>query len=303
MSHIHGLTYLPIFERFTEPSRQVMNLARAEAERQKLNFIEVRFIALGLLLEAGGTAALVLKNIGADLDRAAQQLRALPTAPSGVPQPSELPFSPEAKRVLEWTYKEAVALRHKDIGTEHLLLGLLRARQEKPIELGDVLGSLKYEEVLALAVRHNPIPPLEEKPPVWVPNNFFLFNYRLFWGELLSPMGFGKTFLFAIGVPQDHYGNFLEQAHFQDLIPKLVRERRLGYFLAGLAVLLLYVAVRVSKISHVSADEIAWDNPIFWSSILLFCGFGAAGAHFLVVRDIYRKMSEVVNLSIADFMA
>ena len=115
-----------MFERFTERARQVVVLAQDEARRLGHDHIGTEHLLLGLLREEGGLAARVLEGVGITLGEARQEvLRAVgrgEVAPTG-----QIPFTPGGKKALELALREAVALGHNYIGTEHILLGVLRA--------------------------------------------------------------------------------------------------------------------------------------------------------------------------------
>ncbi len=115
----------PMFERFTNHARHVVVLAQEEARRLHHNYIGTEHILLGLLGESGGLAARVLGGFGMSLQGAREEVEAIigtgKKAPSG-----HIPFTPRAKKILELSLREAVALRHNYIGTEHILLGVLR---------------------------------------------------------------------------------------------------------------------------------------------------------------------------------
>jgi ATP-dependent Clp protease ATP-binding subunit ClpA len=114
-----------VFERFTDRARRVIVLAQEEARMMNHNYIGTEHILLGLIHEGEGLASLVLDSCGVDLD----QVRAFierevgngPKSPGG-----HIPFTPRAKKVLELSLREALQLRHNYIGTEHILLGLIR---------------------------------------------------------------------------------------------------------------------------------------------------------------------------------
>ena len=119
-----------MFEKFTERARKVMSLARQEAQRLNSEFIGTEHILLGIIQEGGGVAAKVLKNLNVDLKRIRQEIEKLIT-PSTSPTVTlgQLPFSPRAKRVIELAGEAASSLGHDVIGTEHLLLGLLKENE------------------------------------------------------------------------------------------------------------------------------------------------------------------------------
>jgi ATP-dependent Clp protease ATP-binding subunit ClpC len=115
-----------MFDRFTDRARKVMALARKEAQRFNHDFIGTEHILLGLIQEGSGVAANVLKNLGVEINRIRAEIeKNVQTGPSMVTM-GQLPFTPRAKKVLELSMEEANELGHNYIGTEHLLLGLIR---------------------------------------------------------------------------------------------------------------------------------------------------------------------------------
>jgi ATP-dependent Clp protease ATP-binding subunit ClpC len=114
-----------MFERFTERARQVVVLAQEEARALKHNYIGTEHLLLGLLREEEGVAARVLES----LDVSVEEVRAavVRIVGSGEEEPQgQIPFTPRAKKVLEHALREALSLGHNYIGTEHILLGLVR---------------------------------------------------------------------------------------------------------------------------------------------------------------------------------
>ncbi len=116
---------LPMFERFTEKAIKVIMLAQEEARRLGHNFVGTEQILLGLIGEGTGVAAKVLKSMGVNLKDARIEVEKIIGRGSGFVA-VEIPFTPRAKRVLELSLEEARQLGHNYIGTEHLLLGLIR---------------------------------------------------------------------------------------------------------------------------------------------------------------------------------
>jgi ATP-dependent Clp protease ATP-binding subunit ClpA len=114
-----------VFERFTEPARQVVVFAQDEARKLKHNYIGTEHLLLGLLREEEGMAARVLESLGVGLEDARAELGRIVGAGDEV-TPGLIPFTPRAKRVLEAALREALTLGHNHIGTEHVLLGLTR---------------------------------------------------------------------------------------------------------------------------------------------------------------------------------
>jgi ATP-dependent Clp protease ATP-binding subunit ClpC len=113
-------------DKFTERVRKVMYLAREEAGRLQHDYIGTEHLLLGLIREGEGIAANVLTNLGLDLEVIRQTVESMVAAPGSSLTLGEIPFTPKAKRVLELAIEEARQLGHNYVGTEHLLLGLIR---------------------------------------------------------------------------------------------------------------------------------------------------------------------------------
>jgi ATP-dependent Clp protease ATP-binding subunit ClpC len=114
-----------LFERFTERARQVVVLAQDEARLLQHHYIGTEHILLGLLREEEGLAARVLGALGMTIDAARARVVALIGRGDEVTY-GQMPFTPRAKKVLELSLREALSLGHEYIGTEHMLLGLVR---------------------------------------------------------------------------------------------------------------------------------------------------------------------------------
>jgi ATP-dependent Clp protease ATP-binding subunit ClpC len=117
-----------MFERFTDRARKVMALANQEVQRFNHEYIGTEHILLGLIKEGSGTGAAVLKNLGVDIEKMLlemEQLFKLKGGPDKVTMDKQSP-TPFAKKVIEYAIEEARSLNHEYIGTEHILLGLLR---------------------------------------------------------------------------------------------------------------------------------------------------------------------------------
>jgi ATP-dependent Clp protease ATP-binding subunit ClpC len=114
-----------VFERFTERARRVIILAREEAGRFRHDFVGTEHVLLGLIRENEGLAARALAGLGISLEDVRNQVKEIigrgEQSPSG-----HIPFTPRAKKVLELSLREALQLSHNYIGTEHILLGLVR---------------------------------------------------------------------------------------------------------------------------------------------------------------------------------
>jgi ATP-dependent Clp protease ATP-binding subunit ClpC len=135
-----------MFDRFTDRAKKVMSFARQEAMKFNHEYIGTEHILLGLVQEGSGVAANVLKNMTIDLDKIRHEVeKIVKTGPSMVTM-GQLPFTPRAKKVLELSLEEASQLSHNYIGTEHLLLGLIRENEGIAAQVLMNLG-IKLEEV------------------------------------------------------------------------------------------------------------------------------------------------------------
>ena len=118
-----------MFKRFTERARRVIILAREEAERHHHEYLGTEHILLGMLKDGGGIAITVLQKAGLTVDQIRLEIeRHLPRNANSLIV-GEIPFTPKAKKVLEYAVEEARLMGHNYIGTEHLLLGLLKEKE------------------------------------------------------------------------------------------------------------------------------------------------------------------------------
>ncbi|GII48078.1 hypothetical protein Psi02_45020 [Planotetraspora silvatica] len=115
-----------MFERFTDRARRVVLLAQEEARMFDHRYIGSEHVLLGLVHEGEGVAAKILQEEGVELDALREDVREMVGTGSS-PSPGEhIPFTPRAKKILELSLRESLNLRHNYIGTEHILLGLIR---------------------------------------------------------------------------------------------------------------------------------------------------------------------------------
>src|SRR3977135_3036827 len=129
-----------MFERFTDRARRVVGLAQEEASMLNHKYIATEHILLGLIHEGEGVAAKALESLGISLEGVRQQVEEIigqgQQAPSG-----HIPFTPRAKKVLELSLREALQLGHNYIGTEHILLGLIREGEGVAAQVLQKLGA------------------------------------------------------------------------------------------------------------------------------------------------------------------
>ncbi|MCE9544170.1 MAG: ATP-dependent Clp protease ATP-binding subunit [Planctomycetia bacterium] len=135
-----------MYERFTDRARKVMQLANQEAQRFNHEYIGTEHILLGLIKEGSGVAANVLKNLDVDLRKIRLEVEKLVQTGPDMVTMGKLPQTPRAKKVIEYSMEEARNLNHNYVGTEHILLGLLREQEGVAAQVLMNLG-LKLEEV------------------------------------------------------------------------------------------------------------------------------------------------------------
>ncbi len=135
-----------MYERFTDRARKVMQLANQEAQRFNHEYIGTEHILLGLVKEGSGVAANVLKNLDVDLRKIRLEVEKLVQSGPEMVTIGKLPQTPRAKKVIEYSMEEARNLNHNYVGTEHILLGLLREQEGVAAQVLMNLG-MKLEDV------------------------------------------------------------------------------------------------------------------------------------------------------------
>jgi ATP-dependent Clp protease ATP-binding subunit ClpC len=135
-----------MYERFTDRARKVMQLANQEAQRFNHEYIGTEHVLLGLIKEGSGVAANVLRNLDIDLRKIRLEVEKLVQSGPDMVTMGKLPQTPRAKKVIEYSMEEARNLGHNYVGTEHILLGLLREQEGVAAQVLMNLG-LKLEEV------------------------------------------------------------------------------------------------------------------------------------------------------------
>jgi ATP-dependent Clp protease ATP-binding subunit ClpC len=143
-----------MFERFTDRGRRVVVLAQEEARMLDHDYIGTEHILLGLIHEGEGVAARTLESLGISLETVRQQVGEI-VGRGEQPSPGHMPFTPRAKKVLELSLREAQELGHNYIGTEHILLGLLREGEgvaaQVLVKLGADLSRVRHQVIQLLA--------------------------------------------------------------------------------------------------------------------------------------------------------
>ena len=131
---------LEVFERFTDRARRSVVFAQEEARMLNHNYIGTEHILLGLLRVEDGLAAKALTSLGVSLEPARRQVEEIIGQGQGI-IPGHIPFTPRAKKVLELSLREALQLGHNYIGTEHILLGLIREGEGVAVQVLEALGA------------------------------------------------------------------------------------------------------------------------------------------------------------------
>ncbi len=135
-----GKAALSMFERFTDRARRVVVLAQEEAKMLNHDYVGTEHILVALIREGGGVAAQALESLGITEETARQQVAEIVGPGEPGQERGHLPFTPRAKKVVQLSMREAIALGHAYIGTEHILLGLIRADDGVAIRVLNGLG-------------------------------------------------------------------------------------------------------------------------------------------------------------------
>jgi len=152
-----------MFEHFTDHARGAMAIANQQARQFNHEFIGTEHIFLGILKESSGAGAKILKKLNVDTEKLLAEVEQLITSGPDEVAPGQLPQTPLAKKVVEYSIAEAQALNHDHTGTEHLLLGLLkeqkgtaaRVLKNLSIKIEDVRASIPLRVVNSRVGSHN----------------------------------------------------------------------------------------------------------------------------------------------------
>ncbi|MDI6733139.1 MAG: ATP-dependent Clp protease ATP-binding subunit [Planctomycetota bacterium] len=153
-----------MFDKFTDRARKVMSLARMEAQRLSCEAIGTEHMLLGIIREGSGVAAKALVNLDIDFKKILDEIERMVKTEPRQTATGQIPFTPRAKRVLEFAHEEALHFNHDYIGTEHLLLGLLREEEgiaaRALIKVGVKLSDVREEIMTILS---GGIPPFAQE--------------------------------------------------------------------------------------------------------------------------------------------
>ena len=154
--------------RFTERAQRVILIAQEEAKRLNHDYVRTEHLLLGLIALGEGVAAQVLANLGVDLRRVRNEIEKIVGPGDNVMLLGEIPFTPRAKKVLELAVEEAQNMGHNYVGTEHLLLGLIREEEGVAARVLENLGvrlDVVREEVISLLGEGQPHPTGQQTTP------------------------------------------------------------------------------------------------------------------------------------------
>jgi len=150
-------------ERFTQRARQALTFAQQEAEQLEHNFIGTEHLLLGLMRDEGGVAGRVLRELGLDLAQLRETVTQLTQASQRQPN-QQLDLGADTKKALEWGVDEARRMGHHYIGTEHLMLGVVRQSKSTAVDILKQLG-ISSEEVRRQTLRVLQEPPVAAGQP------------------------------------------------------------------------------------------------------------------------------------------
>ncbi len=194
-----------MFERFTDRARRVVVLAQQEARLLGHNYIGTEHILLGLLAEGEGVAARVLEQLGISADAVRAKVESIIGEGAGA-DPGHIPFTPRAKKVLELSLREALQLGHNYIGTEHILLGLIREGQgvaaQVLVSLGAELQAVR-DAVIRMLGGAKGRGPIRTGPP-FVPETPAVARSRLKAPELAGGRAVGSHHLLLAFLSDEH---------------------------------------------------------------------------------------------------
>lgn len=163
-----------MYERFTDRARKVMQLANQEAQRFNHEYIGTEHILLGLVKEGSGVAANVLLNLSVDLRKVRLEVEKIVQSGPDMVAMGKLPQTPRAKKVIEYAIEEARNLNHNYVGTEHVLLGLIREQESVAAQvlmnLGLRLDKIRMEVTNLLGVDPQLATPNRPMLPITAPN-------------------------------------------------------------------------------------------------------------------------------------
>jgi ATP-dependent Clp protease ATP-binding subunit ClpC len=174
-----------MLERFTDQARRVVVLAEEEARMLDHNWIGTEHLLLGVLRQGDGVAARALESLGISLEPVRQQVEEI-IGPGQQPPAEQIPFTPRSKKVLELSLRESLQLGQDRVGTEHILLGLIREADgvaaQVLVRLGADLNQVR-QQVIELVRGQRPQsgrrPPGEVTPVIWMQTRLDMFQGRL----------------------------------------------------------------------------------------------------------------------------
>jgi ATP-dependent Clp protease ATP-binding subunit ClpC len=221
------------FEKFTESARRVLTLAQEEAQRFNQNYIGTEHLLLGLVRENVGVAARALNNLGVDLEKVRNAVRFI--IGQGKQSVSrEIGLTPRSKKVVELAVEEARRMNHHYIGTEHILLGLIREGEGIAAgvleSMGVSLDQVRRQVILILSQPDYIAETAEMSPPFDMPTNRpSIEELKARFADRMNVPSPAETLLDVLGT------SMVEQAKTNQLAPVIQREREMERLLTVLS--------------------------------------------------------------------
>jgi len=183
-----------MYERFTDAARKVMQLANQQAQRYRHEYIGTEHILLGIVEEGSGVAVTILRDLNVDPKKIRPRVEEIVQSSPDVVTMDKLPQTPRAKKVIEYAMEEARGLNHNHVGTEHMLLGLLR--EQKGVAGQVLMGfGVRLDDVRNEIVKANvrePGAPDPREPETPTAAEVGARSLGRFVGRIARALGFGR---------------------------------------------------------------------------------------------------------------
>jgi ATP-dependent Clp protease ATP-binding subunit ClpC len=199
----------PLFERFTDRARRVVVFTQEEARLLNHNYIGTEHILLGLIHEGEGVAARALESLNISLEAVRQQVEQI-IGRGHAPPTGHIPFTPRAKKVLELSFRESLQLGHNYIGTEHILLGLVREGEGVAAQVLQRLGANLDRVRQTVIQRMHGYPPDVRSGEMSSPFGFFDEREKIVLSLLIQKGFTASGIAEVLGVSEEEVGDIVE---------------------------------------------------------------------------------------------
>ncbi|GMV82849.1 MAG: hypothetical protein AMXMBFR7_40330 [Planctomycetota bacterium] len=264
--------------------------SRQAAERKFHDHIGPEHIYVGLLEDPENGACEVLEAQGVEHATALAEAEGLLVRGEKRDLPGQLPFTEQAKRVLQLSYEEARALNSTYVGTEHLILGVLHVHKAGELKQAGCLEAVTLERARPLVLER--MGRLSESPYVFDadfrPASYLRFCLRLRWANLFMYLTYEERILFALGLPQIPRTTNFYNAALKQAFAAAVKVMRIADWVQFLGLLLIAAAYGWTLRQNTPLSEILSSNKSLTAG-LLATGLGLVGASLLFLRDLHVK--------------